>query len=397
MEYEFLSNLIKKTEGRPTPLWGQFELLPICNLQCPMCYIHKPAEDYQTIRELLPASFWIDLARRAVDAGMLVLSITGGETLLYPELDLLLEALAHMGIIISFNTNGTLIDERQAERLAKYSLAKINITIYGGSNETYGKVTGLSDGFSKVSRAIELLQAKGQNVYLNGVLVPDNQHDLSGILGYAASKGLVVHETSYMFPQRDRFCTHNAGQVDEGEMYDPNEVRLSPKDAAIVMGAYTRFMKGEVKYRESAAIAVSRDHFLSSLPDCPSRKRVCRAGHYEFTVNWRGYMQPCALMPVLQEDLKKQSFIDAWEKITSRMGKLSFPEKCSTCSHLDICPVCPAAVYLETGTHSEAPEYLCRYSEEMLKIWERDSKGTRIQLKKTNEILTDESFRGCDG
>ena len=215
MEFEFLSRIISKLNGRLAPLWGQFELLPVCNLNCSMCYIHDPAEDHTNFRKLLPASFWIETARQAVDAGMLVLSISGGETLLYPELDLLLGALSKMGIIISFNTNGTLIDERQVERLAKYSISKINLSLYGGSDETYKKVTGLHDGFSRVNRAIDLLQAAGQNIYLNGVLVPDNRKDLPMMLEYAASKGLVLHEATYLFPRRDRFCK----DIDKEHLY----------------------------------------------------------------------------------------------------------------------------------------------------------------------------------
>ena len=108
-------------------------------------------------------------------------------------------------------------------------------------------------------------------------------------------------------------------------------------------------------------------------------------------------MQPCVLIPMIQEELTEQSFSAAWGKCTSRMGELPFPEKCSTCSHLENCPVCPAAVFLETGTHNEAPEYLCRYSEEMLKIWEKDSKGIRVEIKKANQIPPDVRFRGCEG
>lgn len=389
MEFEFLSQLISKSNGRFIPLWGQFELLPVCNLQCPMCYIHKPAEDNSSIRKLLPASFWIDIARQAVDAGMLVLSITGGETLLYPELDMLLDALSQMGIIISFNTNGTLIDERQVERLAKYSIAKINISIYGGSDETYKKVTGLHDGFSRVNRAIDLLQAAGQNVYLNGVLVPDNRKDLPIMLKYAASKGLVLHETTYLFPRRDRFFT----DVNE---YNPDSFRMTPQEAAEASRECSRIMKGDRDYRISAAIAANHDHVVASLSECPSRKGECRAGRYEFAVDWRGYMQPCVLLPAIREDLREQSFDRAWEKCISRMKGLPFPEKCSTCSHLENCPVCPAAIYLETGTHNEAPDYLCRLSEELLKIWERDSKGIRVKIEKIEGTPVEVNARGCE-
>ena len=396
MEFEILSKLISRTGGKAFPLWGQFELLPVCNLRCSMCYIHNPAEDYRNIKELLPASYWIDIARQASEAGMLVLSITGGEPLLYPELDTLLEALSRMGIMISFNTNGTLIDEKQVERLAKYSLAKINLTLYGGSDETYKKVTELHDGFRRVCEAIDLLQAAGQNVYLNGVLVPDNRIDLPKMLDYAASKGLELHETAYIMPKREKFNIDTA-ELCRDTVNREKKVRLSPQSAAVARSEYSRLVKGETNYLRSAALAVYHDREISCLSECTPRRKTCRAGRYEFAVTWNGYMQPCILLSAIREELREQSFSDAWNKCISRMEKLPFPEKCSTCSHLDVCPVCPAAIYLETGTHNKEPEYLCRYSDELFKIWEGESKGIRVQINTADKTPLEMDFCGCEG
>lgn len=386
MEFGLLKQLVSKLGDRTSPLWGQFELLPVCNLKCRMCYVHAPENDSQDFKQLLPASFWIDVARQAVNMGMLVLSITGGETLLYPELDMLLSELSRMGLIISFNTNGTLIDEKQAERLSGYSLAKINLSLYGASDETYEKMTGCANGFSRICKAIDVLQDAGQNVYLNGVLVPDNQDDLPKMLEYAASKGLVLHETAYIFPRREP-CRG----------YNPDEFRLSPEDAAKVASRYRRLMEGDVRYRQHAAFAAFRDHTISSMSEKIPRMGECRAGRYEFAVDWRGNLQPCVLLKAIQEDLKEKRFVDAWENCVVRMRGLPQPEKCTTCSHLDLCPICRASAFLETGGHNEAPDYLCRYSEELLRIYEKDSKGIKVRLKEAGELPMDEGYRGCEG
>ena len=386
MGFGLLEHLVSKLENRTSPLWGQFELLPVCNLKCGMCYVHTPENDHRNFKQLLPASFWIDVAKQAVDMGMLVLSITGGETLLYPDLDFLLSELSRMGLIISFNTNGTLIDEKQAERLAKYSLSKINISLYGASDKTYEIVTGCADGFSSICKAIDVLQGAEQNVYLNGVLVPGNQDDLSEMLSYAASKGLVLHETAYIFPRRHTICG-----------YDPNEFRLSPEDAAKISSRYKRLMEGDIQYRQQAAFAAFRDHTISNMPERIPRMGKCGAGQYEFAVDWRGNLQPCVLLNTIQEDLKGKGFAEAWENCVERMQELPQPEKCMTCSHLDLCPVCCASTYLETGKYDEAPEYLCRYSEELLHIFEKDSTGITVRIKNVGEMPMDGGFKGCKG
>ena len=112
MEMSFLTGLAGKAEKEHIPMSGQFELTPVCNLKCHMCYVHKPEEDSSNAGKLLPASFWIETAKQMKESGTLVLSLTGGETLLYPEIDSLMAELTQMGFIIYFNTNGTLIDEK---------------------------------------------------------------------------------------------------------------------------------------------------------------------------------------------------------------------------------------------------------------------------------------------
>ena len=65
---------------------------------------------------------WLDLARQAKEQGLLYLLLTGGEPLLHPDFREILTALHRMGLLVSVNTNGTLIDEevvqwlRQARR-----------------------------------------------------------------------------------------------------------------------------------------------------------------------------------------------------------------------------------------------------------------------------------------
>ena len=63
-----------------------------------------------------------------------------------------------MGMILTLNTNGTLINEEWAEFFAKNKPRRINITLYGSKNETYENLCHMKDGFDKTIRGIELLK-----------------------------------------------------------------------------------------------------------------------------------------------------------------------------------------------------------------------------------------------
>ena len=73
-----------KTQAREKgiPYHGHFELTPLCNLNCKMCYVHLNKD--QLNKELLTANDWIMLMQQAIDAGMVLATLSGGECLTYP-------------------------------------------------------------------------------------------------------------------------------------------------------------------------------------------------------------------------------------------------------------------------------------------------------------------------
>lgn len=184
-----------------TPLSGTFELSPVCNLACKMCYVRKtPAEVAASPRPPVGLIQWLSIAEQARDAGMLYLLLTGGEPFLWQDFWPLYERLSTMGFLISINSNGTLLDEARVARLAEHPPTRINITLYGAGNETYEALCGRSGMFDRVDRAITLLRQAGILVKLNCSLTPHNAGDLEGIVSYAAERDLILEVNTYMFP-----------------------------------------------------------------------------------------------------------------------------------------------------------------------------------------------------
>ena len=74
---DFSGYLEAKARQQGIPVRGQFELTPLCNLNCVMCYVHLNAAQ----QPLLTAEQWKALMRQAHDAGMYAATLTGGECL----------------------------------------------------------------------------------------------------------------------------------------------------------------------------------------------------------------------------------------------------------------------------------------------------------------------------
>ena len=110
----------------------------LAGFPCRMCYIHKRANDQTAIQGELSASDWINYAKEAQKSGMLLLLLTGGEPLLRPDFREIYTACINLGILISINTNGTLIDESMVEFFKKNPPLRVNLTLYGASPEAIG-------------------------------------------------------------------------------------------------------------------------------------------------------------------------------------------------------------------------------------------------------------------
>ena len=148
--------LLDQARRTRTPANGSIELLPLCNMNCDMCYVRLSREEMEAKGRLRTADEWLEIGRQMKDAGVLFLLLTGGEPFLYPDFRRLYLELRKMGMIITINTNGTLIDEDLAEFFGKYKPRRVNITLYGTDEETYANLCHYPGGYEKTLRGIRL-------------------------------------------------------------------------------------------------------------------------------------------------------------------------------------------------------------------------------------------------
>lgn len=90
-------HLISKAARSHTPINGSLELLPLCNMNCGMCYVRLSRPEMERQGHLHSAAEWISLARQMQKSGTLFLLLTGGEPLLFPDFKTLYLELRSMG------------------------------------------------------------------------------------------------------------------------------------------------------------------------------------------------------------------------------------------------------------------------------------------------------------
>ena len=354
--------LYSKAGQMHIPISGTFELSPVCNFSCRMCYVRKTQMEVdESPRKILTLEDWRQIAREARKAGMLYLLLTGGEPLLWTDFWTLYEELVDMGFLISINTNGYLIDAAAIARFRKRPPQKINVTLYGAGDEGYRNLCGIGGAFDRVDKAIRGLQAAGIPVRINSSLTPENAADRDGIVDYALRNSGFVSMTTYMFPPVRR----------DPSMTGINE-RFTPEEAAQNMLAYLRRERGEAAYEgylRSILDGCTEPPGLDEGCVDPLDGRVrCRAGKASFWITWDGWLTPCGMMPEPKADLKELGFAQAWKRLAEETACLKLSGVCAKCPNAKVCHPCAAVAYAETGSVSGIPVYKCEMVREMYRI-----------------------------
>lgn len=371
----FISRLFAKATSSGTPLSGTFELTPRCTLDCKMCYIHNKATDRDVIEKEKSTEWWIDLAKKTQEAGMLLLLLTGGEPLLRKDFNEIYLACKKMGLLISVNTNATRINEEKIKLFKENPPQRVNITLYGMSRETYGNLCGVPEAFDRVLWAIKALKEADINVKINYTVTPYNKDDVFAASDLAAELQLPIQTVTYMFPPL-RSC--DSVNVWDGLDRTADKcvgcgkaVRLSPEDAAKAVFDLQKYRLGDLfnKFLEQKEKnKIKTDYF----DDCKREgERInCRAGLTNFWVTWDGKMTPCGMMvepcAEIGDDFKK-----AWDKIRKEREKIYLPPECTACEYKANCDICAAVSYAETGRFDGVPAYVCEKAKAYAKLVEQ--------------------------
>ncbi len=346
------------------PIAGTFELTARCNFNCKMCYVHlSEAEQRRRGRELTAAE-WISIAERAKDAGMVFLLLTGGEPTLRPDFPEIYTALKKMGFMISINSNGYLLQDKILELFANDPPVRINISLYGTSDETYRNLCGVP-AYHRILTNIENLRRAGVEVKINMSLTPDNMRDMEALYQQAVDLDVNVQSTPYMFPP----IRHSMDMVGKN-------CRMSAEDAGKFMAKYKTISMTEDEFCRFAAaiekgIATSPDG--DACEGTPGQGIKCRGGSTSFWLTWDGKMMPCGQMVEPAHDVLQMGFDAAWKATIADSAKIRIPDACATCEMNKICHSCAAMCYCETGHFDGKPEYVCQmyrsFVDHTLRYW----------------------------
>ena len=336
-----------------TPISGTFELLPTCNMDCKMCYVRLSPEEMKKQGQPLSAEQWLRIGKEAATKGTMFLLLTGGEPLLHPEFCEIYESLRSLGICVTINTNGTLINSEITNMFHRNLPRRVNVSLYGSNNEVYENLCRNPKGFTQTMQGIQMLLDAGVPVKLNYTLTPQNYHEIDKIVKIAEDLQVPISIPTYMFPPARKQTCHNGTYLN----------RLSAKETAQaqVEILYRSFHEEDDYILRIQSILENMKSSEKNEEDMiqPPGGLLCTAGVSSYWVNWKGDLTPCGMLKAPMRNLLNESFETGWSQIQEETKRIFTSTKCFNCRYRKSCQTCAASAYAETGDFIKEVPYHC--------------------------------------
>jgi len=336
----------KRIHGRISPTSRQpanatIEVTRRCNLACIHCYNNLAPGDPEARAQELSLEEHQRILDEIAHAGTLWILFTGGEVFARADFLDIYRYAKQKGFLITLFTNGIAINESRADVLAEWRPFAIEITLYGHTQETYERLTGMAGSFARVRKTVDILLERGLPLRLKTVVLKENRHELSAMKEYAEKLGVEFKFDAMINPRLDGSLAPLATRLDPIEV-----VALDLQDRKR-LEAWDQFC----------------EHFHGPAQPQGREDRLyhCGGAVNSFSISPYGELGLCGFSQNDLFDLREGSFEEGWDsflgKVVERHAKTV--TKCTACHLKALCGMCPACGELENGDPEEPVDFLC--------------------------------------
>lgn len=146
----------------------QFQYDYTCNFKCQHCSV-KRFQGKKEGRFFTPDDVK-ELSRQADEMGLAHIVITGGEPLIFPEFDDIVQAIDPQKFYITSDTNGWLLDRKEAKHLKSIGVDKIQLSLDSLSPTEHDEFRRKDKSHARAMRAIDAAQEAGLNIIIQTVV-----------------------------------------------------------------------------------------------------------------------------------------------------------------------------------------------------------------------------------
>ena len=188
--YEKVIRFKEKIERGESIAIIQFQYDYRCNFRCEHCSVKRFQGEKGGRHFTLPDV--AELARQADEMGLANFVITGGEPLVFPDFDQLVEAIDPSRFYLVSDTNGWLLDDRKAKHLKAIGVDKIQLSLDSLNAAEHDAFRHAPGSHARALRAIDAALDAGLNIILSTVVTHQRirSDEFIEYLEFAKSKGV---------------------------------------------------------------------------------------------------------------------------------------------------------------------------------------------------------------
>jgi AdoMet-dependent heme synthase len=353
-----MDRLISRTVRKHQPLSVHFDLTYRCNERCVHCYL-----DHDDHGELSTAECLAVMAELA-QAGTLFLTFSGGEIFLRPDLYEILAEARRLHFDISLKTNALLVTPERAERLRRYGVRRVQISVYSDIPEVHDAITKVPGSLQRTLAAIPLLLEQGLQVKLACPLMRENLLAYRGVMALAKKIGVPYVLDLTITPMMDGNEEPLAHRIPVSSLLP---VLQDPKLHACTPQPTAEAVRAMEEYPAVIRSAVSSGIESESYEDLP-----CSAGHNSCYISPYGDVFPCVQLPQAAGNLRRKRFSEIWYHAPQLERLRGIRESqlpvCSRCELHSYCERCPGLALMEGGDLLGAYERACELAEQKARL-----------------------------
>lgn len=327
LEMLYLDDHIKELYDHPKLKNLFLEVTSRCNARCEHC---GSSCGNKVVTDEIEAEYLKKALKEIADkykASDILLNVTGGEPLLRKDLFELMEYATNLGFGWGITTNGMLIDKKMAEKLEKYKLDTISISI-DGLKETHESFRKVPNSFEKIINAIKLLQKNKylQCLQITTVANKKNFHELEDL--YKLMQDLKIKDWRVI-------SCDPIGRAEKNDsvLLDNNQMKQ------LLDFIIEKNSEGKMKVTYGCA------HYLGSQYEMETRPYyfMCSTGLTVASILSNGDIYACPNVErrkeLIQGNIRKDSFVDVWENKFEqfRHKRITTNSKCQKCPDYKFC------------------------------------------------------------
>lgn len=306
-----------------------------CNLACSHCYL-----DAKTLKDGASDELSCDEVRALLDnvaerSPETMVVLTGGEPLLRPDLENMVQHGSDLGLAMVLGTNGIMLTERRVVALREAGLLGAGISVDSLNPDRHDSFRGKPGCWQKTMSGIDACRRHGLSFQIHFTITDRNAHELSDVITFCRDKGARVLNLFFLI------CTGRGESL----------IDISPQRYEEVIREIieAQSQNPDLIIRPRCAPHYKRlAHQLK--PDAPINRISgqegdgCIAATHYCRVTPTGEVTACPYIDTSVGSIRQQSLLEIWDQ-APQFHLLRHPQlagKCGDCEYRKLCGGCRA-------------------------------------------------------